>query len=245
MNILHLNMKSVGFNYFDTSRRAECLDLVMVVVLILSMSTGAEFASGTPERLDTWTTASEGPFVSREWQFYPGSIPQSLKSPPAIVVDAGRLVLEIKTENESIKLGRAVRIDVTKTPRLVWEWKAMVLPQGGDVRQSKRNDQAARVVVVFEGLTAILYIWDTTAPVALEVHPDTLGELGRRALIVVRSGPAGVGQWHREARDVQKDYTRLFGGTPGPVKWVGLESHSDDVHSQGAARFGLIRFERR
>jgi hypothetical protein len=219
--------------------------LVIAIVLLTAMAAGAQPAPLTPGRLDTWATAAEGPFVSPEWQRYPGSAPPALKFPPTVVVDAGRPVLEIKTENESVKLGRAVRIDVAKTPRLVWEWKAVVLPQGGDVRQPRRNDQAARVVVVFEGLIAILYVWDTTAPVAVEVQPDTLGDLGRRALIVIRSGPAGVGQWHRETRDVQEDYVRLFGGAPGPVQWVGLESHSDDVHSHSTARFGLIRFEGR
>jgi len=224
-----------------TRRGIQCLKILAVVALMIPIPACAQPAG----RLDTWASMPEGLFLSGEWQPYPGSSTRALKFPPAIVIDSGRRVLQIKTENESVKIGRAVRIDVAQAPRLVWEWKAVTLPQGGDVRHPQRNDQVARVVLLFEGLKAILYLWDTTAPAGLEVRAETLGEPVDRALIVIRSGTVGLGQWHREVRDVAKDYTRLFGETPGTVKWVGLESHSDDVHSQGKVLFGLIQFDPR
>jgi hypothetical protein len=217
---------------------------VIGIVLLMPAVARPEPAIQTMGELTPWMTAREGPFVSPDWRPYPGATRPTLKFPPAVVMDGGRPVLELRTVDESIKIGRPVRIDVARTPRMVWEWKAIVLPEGGDVRQSRRNDQAGRVVLVFEGLRVLLYVWDTSAPVGIEVRPDTLGDIGERALIVVRSGPTELGQWRREVRDMRKDYARLFGGdAPGPVKWLGLESHSDDVHSHSVVRFGVIRFE--
>ena len=86
-------------------------------------------------------------------------------------------------------IGRGLKIDLAVTPWLSWEWKALVLPDGGDVRDPRRNDQAGRVMVVFEGMKGILYVWDTTAPIGTEARPDEF-ELFRRVLVVVRPAAA-------------------------------------------------------
>lgn len=197
-------------------------------------------------QVDTWASASAGgPLIlPGEWQLYPRSSLSTFKYPPAIVIDGGHPVLQLKTDHESIGIWRAVHVDIKATPLLVWEWKPLLLPAHGDVRQPTRNDQVARVMVLFKGRKAILYVWDTNAPVGVEVRPDMFGAVDR-VLIVVRSGPSGVGQRHREKRDVSADYKRIFEEEPRAVRWVGLESHSDDVRSQSAVRFGQIRFERR
>ena len=195
-------------------------------------------------RVDDWESHGEGRLsFSGTWQPYPRSAPADLKYPPAILLDDGRRVLRLKTDHESVKIGRAMQVDVAATPWLTWEWKALILPQGGDVRQPRRNDQAARVMLMFEGMKAIVYIWDTTAPVGHETSPDGFGQLLERVLVVVRSGESGLSQWHRERRNVLNDYERLFEAKPGRVKWVGLESHSDDARSESAALFGAIRFD--
>ena len=149
-----------------------------------------------------------------------------------------------KLDNESMRLGRALKVDLRQTPRLVWEWKALVLPERGDVRNRRLNDQAARLMVVFEGMRGIAYVWDTSAPVGAETQPDLL-EIFQRVLIVVRSGASGVGQWHRQTRDVHADYRRVFGEEPRATNFIGLESHSNDTRSQSAALFGAVYFEPR
>jgi hypothetical protein len=143
-----------------------------------------------------------------------------------------------------MRIGRNVRIDLKHTPWLEWDWKALVLPGHGDVRERKRNDQAARVMLMFEGMKGILYVWDTTAPPGTEVRPDEL-EIFDRALVVVRSGPGEVGRWTRERRNVAADYRRIFGEAPRAIKWVGFESHSNDTRTRSAALFGAASFEPR
>lgn len=214
---------------------------IATIVLVLPVLLEAALLA---VRVDTWDADAVGPLdLKARWHAYP-SARATFKHPPAIVVDGDRRVLHLRTTGEAMRIGRAMTLDVKSRPWLVWEWKPLVLPAGGDVRNPRRNDQAGRVMLVFEGLKAILYVWDTTAPVGAETNPDTF-EMFQRVLIVVRSGPDGVGAWHRERRDVRADYMRVFGGEPGTIKLVGFESHSNDTATSTSMLFGAMRFEPR
>jgi hypothetical protein len=205
--------------------------------------TGAAVRGAT--RVDNWDALAPGPVDLSVWRVYPFMQSPKFKDPPAIVLDDGRRALRLRTEGEAMRIGRPLKIDLKVTPWLAWEWKALDLPEHGDVRESARNDQAARIMLMFEGMKGILYIWDTTAPVGTESRPDEL-DIFDRVLIVVRSGSSdGVGRWMRERRDVLADYRRIFGEAPRPIKWVGFESHSNDTRSRSAALFGAASFEPR
>jgi len=215
------------------------LSALTVVVLALGAGPVATV------RVDDWDARAVGPLdLSATWQRYPEE-GVAFKQPPAIVQDDGRRVLQLTTDDEAMRIGRGLKVDLDRTPWLVWEWKPLVLPEGGDVRNPERNDQAGRVMLVFQGMRGIQYVWDTTAPVGIDVEPEELLSLFRRMLVVVRSGPGEVGRWSRERRNVSKDYRRLFGGPPPVIKLVGVESHSNDTHSRTAVRFGALRFETR
>jgi Protein of unknown function (DUF3047) len=212
------------------------------VLVVGAVTLGA--SSGSTVRVDDWDAYPPGPLdLAASWRRYPPEV-TPFKRPPAIVRDGGRPVLELATADEAMRIGRKLSIDPTKTPWLIWEWKPLVLPKGGDVRDLKRNDQVGRVMVVFEGMKGIQYVWDTTAPVGTEARPDEL-ELFQRVLIVVRSGPGELGRWFRERRDVSADYRRVFGEPPPPIKLIGVESHSNDTSTATSMRFGALRFEPR
>jgi Protein of unknown function (DUF3047) len=195
-------------------------------------------------RVDNWEAVAPGPVDLSVWRVYPFTDSGKFKFAPAIVVDDGRRALQLRTDSEAMRIGRPVKVDLKKTPWLSWEWKALDLPAEADVRNPKRNDQAARIMLMFEGLKGILYIWDTVSPVGTEVRPDEF-DIFDRVLIVVRSGPAESGRWLRERRDVLADYRRVFGDAPRPIKWVGFEAHSNDTHSRSTALFGAVTFEPR
>ena len=215
---------------------------VIVVVLAGALLTGA--AAKNAVRVDNWNALSAGPVDLSVWQVYPFTQSPKFKEAPAIVMDDGRRALRMRTEGEAMRIGRALKVDVKATPWLAWEWKALDLPAQGDVRDVKRNDQAARIMLMFEGMKGVLYVWDTVSPVGTEMRPEEF-DIFDRVLIVVRSGPSGVGQWMRERRDVFADYQRIFGQAPRPIKWVGFEAHSNDTHSRSAALFGTVTFEPR
>lgn len=219
----------------------------LLALIALSFATAPRAASQparTIVRVDTWDTAPDGPLdLARDWQISPRAPSATFRYPPAIVRDGAQRALRLRTDAETVSLWRLVQADLRQTPRLVWEWKALTLPAGGDVRHPRRNDQAARVTVLFEGIKSIVYVWDTQAPVGTEVRPDEFGPVDR-ALVVVRSGADGLGQWQREQRDVRADHKRIFGQEPRRVMLLSVESHSDDVASESDALFGVIRFER-
>jgi hypothetical protein len=213
----------------------------------LALALVAALGAGAPAsvRVDDWQALPTGPLeIGKTWRTYPFYERASFRQPPAIVVDDGRHALRLTTEGEAARIGRPLKVDVRQTPWLVWEWKALTLPEGADVRDHRRNDQAARVMVVFEGMKAVAYIWDTSAPAGADVLPDEL-EMFQRLFVVVRSGPAGAGQWHRDRRNVRDDYVRAFGGEPRPTNWIGFESHSNDTRTRSAALFGSASFEPR
>src|SRR5262249_45822964 len=101
-----------------------------------------------------------------------------------------------------------------------------------------------RIALFFRGMKALVYIWDTTAPVGETARPE-LFEPMDRVLLVVRSGASSLGQWHHEERNVYRDYRRVFEEEPRRISWLGLESHSDDVGSESEVLFGTIQFRAR
>jgi len=215
---------------------------VTLVLFATALLTGA--ASKGTVRMDNWDELTPGPVDVSVWRVYPFGKPPKFKDPPAIVMDDGRRALLLRTDNEAVRIGRAVQVDLNQTPWLAWEWKAVELPERGDVRQRKLNDQAARIMLMFEGMKGVLYVWDTVAPVGTESRPDEL-DIFDRVLIVVRSGPDGLGRWTRERRNVLADYRRVFDEDPRPIKWIGFEAHSNDTRSRSAALFGAVSFEPR
>jgi hypothetical protein len=212
---------------------------MLVVVLV------AALGAGIPPvvRVDDWQTRPSGRLeLGPRWRTYPFYERADFKQPPAIAVEDGRHALGLFTDGEAVRIGRPLQVDVRRTPWLVWDWKPLALPAGGDVRDRRRNDQAARIMVVFEGMKAVAYVWDSSAPVGTEVLPDEL-EIFQRLLVVVRSGDGAVGQWHRERRNLLDDYRHAFGEEPRSAKWVGFESHSNDTRTRSAVLFGAASFE--
>ncbi len=220
--------------------------LVRVTVALLAGAVliGAA-AKALPVRVDDWDLVAPGPLDLNVWRVYPFTQSSAFKEPPAIVESDGRHALLLRTDGEAMRVGRPVKVDLRATPLLTWEWKALDLPEHGDVRQRKLNDQAARIMLMFEGMKGILYLWDTVSPVGTERRPDEF-DIFDRVLIVVRSGSSdGVGRWMRERRDVLADYRRLFDEDPRPIKWVGFEAHSNDTRSHSTALFGAVNFQPR
>ena len=127
------------------------------------------------------------------------------------------------SDKSSFALHRDVVLDLRRSPVLTWTWKVARLPRG-DVRDPHRDDQAAQVYVLFPR-------WPSPRTTS-DVHRLRLGFSGARRhdagppagpnvrIIVVESGPARLGTWVREERDVAADYRALFGREPpGWARW--------------------------
>jgi hypothetical protein len=213
-----------------------------VVVAAALLCAAAQLAAQPAIVVEDWRDAAGGGRPPAGWSFYGREPP--LKFPPTVVVDEGRRALWLKTEHYSVRLARKTDVDVSQAPVLSWEWKAVTLPEQGDIR-GEIGDQVARVVLMFPPRyrpRMLGYVWDTRAPVGTEAH--TKQTMLDRWLVVVRSGSADVGRWVRETRNVERDYTRLFGGAlPAPMA-VGVESHSEDAAHASEVYIGPITLGR-
>ncbi len=156
------------------------------------------------------------------------------------------LALRLRSDRSSYVLYRDIRVDVQSHPWLSWSWKVVRLPSGGDVRTSSVDDQAAQLYVVFprwpapqERSEVIGYVWDTTAPIAIQM-PSARAPNVR--LIVVASGTAGLGRWRRFQRNVAADFVALFGREPTQAGKIGVMIDSNDTGSMAEALVADLRF---
>jgi hypothetical protein len=196
--------------------------------------------------------------VVADWSKYPvgtKGIPDGWKggdwgSPKydfVIVEVDGQRVLQLKSEGDSSTISRDVKgqVDLKQTPILEWRWKVTKLPRGGDARKSATDDEAGQVYVTWprwpEALRSriIGYIWDTSAPVGSIFKSEKTGTVH---YVVLESGPARLGQWITERRNVIEDFKKIYGEEPDNPGALSLSIDSDDTRSSAEAFIGSILF---
>ena len=129
------------------------------------------------------------------------------------MVDDGQRVLHLESHNDRATITRDLRgsVSLARTPILRWRWKVLVMPTGGDARRRETADQAAQVYVTWPRPPALLrsriigYAWDTTAPAGSTFRSEKTGTV---TYIILRSGPAELGRWVEERRDVRAGLPR-------------------------------------
>jgi hypothetical protein len=158
------------------------------------------------------------------------------------------LAVRLRSARTSFALHRDLVVSLDEFPTLAWSWKVARLPAGADVRDGRRDDQAAQVYVIFPRWPAprtqsdvIGYVWDTTAPVGTML---TSSKARNVKIIVVESGPARLGAWQRQRRNVAADYQTLFRRTPPRVGAIAVMIDANDTGSEAEATIGDLMFLR-
>lgn len=164
-----------------------------------------------------------------------------------LVEDEGRRALHLRSQGDSSTISKDIRgrVSLAVTPILEWSWKALVLPAGGDSRRKETDDQAAQLYVAWPRFPEAVrsrilgYVWDTTAPAGSVVKSQKTGTV---TYVIVRSGPAELGRWLTEQRNVTEDYRRIYGEEPDDPAVVSVSIDSNDVRGQAESLMGAIRF---
>jgi hypothetical protein len=196
--------------------------------------------------------------VVEDWSGYPVGIRgvppdwqgQNWGSPAydfAIVENDGRQVLRLRSRDEGSTITKDIRgkVDLKATPILEWRWKVMALPRDGDSCRAATDDQAAQIYVSWPRFPQALrsriigYVWDSTAPVGTVCRSEKTRTV---TYIVVRSGPAELGTWLTEQRNLREDFRQIYGETPEGPAGVSLSIDSNDTHSTAEAFMGPIVF---
>jgi hypothetical protein len=121
----------------------------------------------------------------------------------------------------------------------------VALPKGGNSCQKATDDQAGQVYVAWPRFPEALrsriigYVWDSTNPVGTVCKSEKTGTV---TYLVVRSGPADLGKWVTEQRNVRDDFKRIYGEDPDDPAAVSVGIDSNDTHSEAEAFIGTILF---
>ena len=159
----------------------------------------------------------------------------------ATVASPAGTVIRLKSDRASFALERSMDLDPAQYPVLSWTWKVTRLPEGGDFRRSRTDDQAAQVLVAFSDRHILSYVWDTSAPKGA-VQTTSLLPLIRIAAMVCRSGMAEANQWLSESRDLAHDYEAAFGGPVQRIKGIRLQINSQHTGTRAESYFGEVAF---
>ncbi|MGA9534513.1 MAG: DUF3047 domain-containing protein [Desulfobacterales bacterium] len=159
----------------------------------------------------------------------------------SVVEENGVSALRLTSNDSSFSIQKTVDVDVSRYPVMSWRWKVTRLPEGGDFRKSKTDDQAAQLFLAFSRTKAIVYIWDTTAPQGLSENAPSPPFMNIKA-VVVQSGGSQTGRWLTETRNVYKDYKKLFGHEPPPVGGIRIQINSQHTSSAAESYFADVVF---
>ena len=209
------------------------------LVLLLCCATGAIVRAQGRDLFDGFTEAWR-----RHWR------EEKFLTKPTryeVVLDGGVPVLHATSLAAHAGLLRASEHLAPAHARLAWRWK-ITAPLTGNTRERERagDDYAARVFVVFETSAiplrtrAINYVWAAHEP-AGALFPSPYSK--NVAMIVVRSGAAEAGRWHREERDVIADYRRHFGEAPTRISGVAVLVDTDNTGRSAEAWFADLALE--
>ena len=196
--------------------------------------------------------------IIEDWKEYPleaSGIPAGWKEQSwgrpnyelfTIVDDNGR-ALNMKSRGDSSTIAKDIsgKVNLKVTPILEWSWKVVELPKGADARRAATDDQAGQIYVMWRRFPEMVrsriigYIWDTTAPAGEFVKSH---KTGTTTYVVVRSGPAELGKWLTEQRNVVADYTKIYGEAPDNPNAIAVAIDSDDTKSQAESYMGPIQF---
>lgn len=181
-----------------------------------------------------------------------------------LVADGDAVVLHAQAVGSASGLAQFTRFDIRSAPIIEWRWKVSALVEGADNRVGAKEDSPARLIFAFDGNKSSLpllersvfylteklsgrelpyallqYIWAREIPVGTILeHPYTR----RVRMLVVASGPGGVGRWHSMSRDLHEDFRRVFHEEPGLLTGVGVLTDTDNTGGSVEAWYGDIQF---
>lgn len=137
-------------------------------------------------------------------------------------------------------------IDLDETPILEWQWKASDTPEGVDEQAESGDDFALRIYLIDERSLlrwrsrAINYVWSADQPRG-SAWPNPHQSNAR--MVAVRSDAAGdAGAWHRERRNVRRDFRELHDVDVSTLSAVAIMTDCDQTGQATGGWYGTLRF---
>jgi hypothetical protein len=156
-----------------------------------------------------------------------------------LVQDAGKQVLQIRSDQASFALQKKIHISLQATPLLVWDWKVTDLPKGGDFRRSSSDDQAAQLIIAFSSSRFLSYLWDSTVPKGT-IAPASAPPFKKVFAVVMQSGTQELGKWITERRNLIEDYKQAYGEEPEVMEGLRIQINSQHTKSRAESYWDSI-----
>jgi hypothetical protein len=154
------------------------------------------------------------------------------------------IVLKADSKASASGLYREIKIDLVKTPCLIWSWKVDGILDSLDETTKNGDDYPARVYVVFSGgmffwkTRALNYVWSNGLPIG-SAWPNAF--TNRSVNIAIQSGPDKVGQWTHQSRNIREDYKRFVGGDIKQADAIAIMTDTDNSGRAATAFYGDVR----
>jgi hypothetical protein len=97
------------------------------------------------------------------------------------------------------------------------------------------------IAVEFANGLDLTYYWSKALPIGTHYWCPLPNWRKREHHVVIRSGAAGLGEWHAERRDLHTDALRYLGAHPGDVVRVWLIAVSIFKRQTGVCTYSDIR----
>jgi hypothetical protein len=168
------------------------------------------------------------------WYLGPGEIFRP------VVTGDGRPAIGCHTHGDVGILRRDARAPLVPGTRLRWSWRVDELP-GGLAEDTLPSHDYLSIAVEFDDGQDITYYWSATLPEGTVYRCPLPTWQDKETHVVVRSGPAQLGRWLDEERDLHADYARILGGPAREVLRVWLIANSLFQRGHGRCEYASIR----
>ncbi len=243
---------------------------VLLALLSISLTACGLLHPRAPEpavaptaRVTPFSSGAPGGPMPHGW--YPAAVPKLRKiTRYELVDDGGTTVVHALADGSTSGMVHDVDIDPRNLPVVRWRWKVPRPVPGADNTRREADDSPARLELVFSGDTTTLpfnervffaqvkattgidvpyatldYSWGSGAPAESIIANQWTGRL---RMLLVRSGPQGMGQWVSEERNVYQDFKRMFGEEPEKITQVLIYTDADATGATAEAYYGDIEF---
>jgi len=161
-----------------------------------------------------------------------------------VAEESGLRFLRATAKGLGVQAAKEYEWDLGAYPMLVWSWRPLEFPKGGDERNSKTNDSVLAVYVLVpysrvRGPKAVKYVWSEKVPVGTRLDSN----MGLTQVRVLRSGaPEKKGEWVEERVNTREDYQKYFDvkETPKPAG-IAVLTDSDDTNSSAQGDYASFK----
>lgn len=194
------------------------------------------------------------------WQNF--TVPGQRKTVYEVTTKLGRACVAATADRAISSLQYRKARDAASFTKLRFSWVVDELIKEADMTDTESDDSPVRVFLAFDGdhsrlsmrnrmlfdlaetltnerppFATLQYVWENKQPVDTVLRGNRSDRLQK---IVVESGPANLGRWLSYERNVQADFRRAFGESPGRLLGVGVITDGNSLGVTTRGWYGNI-----